>query len=185
MKQCYWQIQSVFLLYLLLTYKENAPTEYLLCSLSNWISWVDFAWASSLVLDAVRASMATLMFVNTIASLKSQINNLVNDALDRSTLHNIKQINQIKKHLCFVDQDLSFVACWIIISRCFLHVFTYAESKAWLNGHWWLSSAIWRHQNTTGGALIAEGPGHSAKAQKPSAKALPSAALGKEPSEKI
>ena len=37
---------------------------------------------------------------------------------------------------------------------------------------------------TTGGALFAEGPGHSAKAQKPSAKALPSAALGKEPSEK-
>ena len=37
---------------------------------------------------------------------------------------------------------------------------------------------------TTRGALFAEGPGHSAKAQKPSAKALPSAALGKEPSEK-
>ena len=36
--------------------------------------------------------------------------------------------------------------------------------------------------NTTGGALFAEGPGHSAKAQKPSAKALPSTALGKEPS---
>ena len=39
-------------------------------------------------------------------------------------------------------------------------------------------------QITTGGGLFAEGPGHSAKAQKPSAKALPSAALGKEPSEK-
>ena len=38
--------------------------------------------------------------------------------------------------------------------------------------------------HTTGGALFAEGPGHSAKAQKPSTKALPSAALGKEPSEK-
>ena len=38
--------------------------------------------------------------------------------------------------------------------------------------------------NTTGGALFAEGPGHSAKAQKPSAKALPSTALGKEPSKK-
>ena len=32
---------------------------------------------------------------------------------------------------------------------------------------------------TTGHVLFAEGPGHSAKAQKPSAKALPSAALGK------
>ena len=38
--------------------------------------------------------------------------------------------------------------------------------------------------NTTGGALFAEGPGHSAKAQKPSAKVLPSTALGKEPSKK-
>ena len=35
------------------------------------------------------------------------------------------------------------------------------------------------HKSTTGDALFAEGPGHSAKAQKPSAKALPSAALGK------
>ena len=37
---------------------------------------------------------------------------------------------------------------------------------------------------TTGGALFAEGPGHSAKAQKPSVKALPSTVLGKELSEK-
>jgi len=38
--------------------------------------------------------------------------------------------------------------------------------------------------DTTGGALFTEGPGHSVKAQKPSAKALPSAVLDKEPSEK-
>ena len=44
---------------------------------------------------------------------------------------------------------------------------------------WW-----WLWWFTTGGALFVEGPGHSAKAQKPSAKALPSTALGKEPSEK-
>jgi len=37
---------------------------------------------------------------------------------------------------------------------------------------------------TTGDVLFAEGPGHSAKAQKPSANALPSAALGKVPSKK-
>ena len=37
---------------------------------------------------------------------------------------------------------------------------------------------------TTGGVLFAEGPRHSAKAQKSSVKALSSAALGKEASEK-
>ena len=55
---------------------------------------------------------------------------------------------------------------------------------ALLRKHSLLPSLTCWTTNTTGGALFAEGPGHSAKAQKPSAKALPSAALGKEPSEK-